>query len=70
MDDEHVFALVETIDGADRDAVGVLAADAGFGNGEGHWLPGPVVFSPVGSNHPEKLAETATRVGQLVASPI
>ena len=30
MDDEHVFALVEAIDGADLDAIHQLALDAGF----------------------------------------
>jgi len=30
MDDEHVFALVEAIDGADLDVIHQLAPDAGF----------------------------------------
>jgi hypothetical protein len=36
VDDEHVRTFVEAIDGADLDAVGVLALDTGFGNDEGH----------------------------------
>src|SRR5690242_15784803 len=36
MNDEHVLALVEAIDGADFDAIHVLALDAGFGDDVGH----------------------------------
>src|SRR5262245_46396275 len=36
MDDEHVVALVEAVDGADLDAVHVLALDAVFGDDVGH----------------------------------
>src|SRR3954452_12317529 len=38
IDDEHVLALVEAIDGADLDAVHIFAADAGIGDDVGHWL--------------------------------
>jgi hypothetical protein len=36
MDDEHVLALVETVDRADLDAVQVFALDAGFDDDVGH----------------------------------
>src|SRR5215469_18762921 len=36
MDDQHVLALVETIHGANLDAVHVFALDAGFGHDIGH----------------------------------
>src|ERR1051326_3383098 len=36
MDDEHVVALVEAVDGADLDAVHVLALDAVFGDDVSH----------------------------------
>jgi hypothetical protein len=36
MDHQHVLALVEAIDGADLDAIGVLALDAGFGDDVSH----------------------------------
>ena len=36
MDHEHVLALVEAVDGADLDAVHVLALDAGFVDDVGH----------------------------------
>src|SRR5262249_20587518 len=36
MNDEHVLALVEAIDGADRDAIHVLAADAIVVDDVGH----------------------------------
>src|SRR6202020_1028116 len=36
MDDQHVFALVKAIDGADLDAVGVFAFDAGFSDDVSH----------------------------------
>jgi hypothetical protein len=36
MDDQHVLALVKAIHGADFDAVGIFAFDAGFGDDVGH----------------------------------
>jgi hypothetical protein len=36
MDDEHILTLVETIDGADLDAVGVFALDALVVDDVGH----------------------------------
>ena len=36
VDDEHVLALVEAIDRADLDAIGVFALDAGFIDDVGH----------------------------------
>src|SRR5205085_6048591 len=36
VDDEHVLALVEAVDGADLDAVHIFAADAGIGDDVGH----------------------------------
>src|SRR3954451_12409722 len=36
VDDEHVVALVETVDRADLDAIHVLAPDAGLGDYVGH----------------------------------
>ena len=36
IDDEHVLALVEAVDRADLDAVGVLALDAVIGDDIGH----------------------------------
>ncbi|GCC47638.1 hypothetical protein chiPu_0031496, partial [Chiloscyllium punctatum] len=36
MDDQHVLALVEAIDGADLDAVGIFTLDAGFSDDVGH----------------------------------
>src|SRR5689334_25001574 len=41
LDDEHVLALVEAVDGADLDAVHVLAADARFGDDVSHPVLGP-----------------------------
>jgi hypothetical protein len=36
MDIEHRLALVETLDWADHDAIGVFAVIAGLGNNVGH----------------------------------
>jgi hypothetical protein len=36
MDDEHVLAFVEAVDGADLDAIHVLALDAILGDDIGH----------------------------------
>jgi hypothetical protein len=36
MDDEHVLAFIEAVDGADLDAVHVLALDAVFGDDVSH----------------------------------
>jgi hypothetical protein len=36
MDHQHVLALVEAIDGADLNAIGVFAFDAGFIDDVGH----------------------------------
>ena len=36
MDYQHVFALVEAIDGADLHAIHILAADTGFGDYVSH----------------------------------
>lgn len=36
FDDEHVWAFVKAVDGADFDAIGVFAFDAGFGDDKGH----------------------------------
>jgi hypothetical protein len=36
VDDQHVLAFVEAVDGANLDAIHVFAADAGFGNDIGH----------------------------------
>ena len=36
MDVEHRLAFVEALDGADDNAVGVLAVEAGFGNDVSH----------------------------------
>jgi hypothetical protein len=36
VDDEHVDTLVEAIDGAYRDALGVFAFDASFSDGVSH----------------------------------
>ena len=36
MDDEHVLALVEAVDGADLNAIGILAFDAGFSDDVSH----------------------------------
>jgi hypothetical protein len=36
MDDQHVLALVEAVHGADLDAVGIFALDAGFSDDVGH----------------------------------
>ena len=38
IDDEEIRALAKAVDRADVDAVGVLAADAGFGDDVGHGL--------------------------------
>ena len=38
VDDQHVFALVEAVDGADFDAIGVAAFDAFSGDDEGHFV--------------------------------
>jgi hypothetical protein len=38
VDVKHLLPLVETVAGADGDAVGVLAADARFGHDERHEL--------------------------------
>src|SRR4051812_44863805 len=45
VDDQHHFALVEAIDGADLDAVHVLAFDAGVGDDVGHWSAAPLAAS-------------------------
>jgi len=45
MDDEHVLALVEAVDGADLDAVHVLAFDAGFSDDVRHGALRPVSLS-------------------------
>ena len=36
MDDQHVFTLVEAVHGADFDAVGIFAFDAGFSDDVSH----------------------------------
>jgi hypothetical protein len=36
VDDQHVFALVEAIDGADLDAISIFALDAVFSDDVGH----------------------------------
>jgi hypothetical protein len=36
MDDQHVLALVEAVDGADFNAVGIFAFDAGFSDDVSH----------------------------------
>src|SRR3954468_19266056 len=36
MDDQHVLALVEAVDGADLNAVGIFAFDAGFSDDVSH----------------------------------
>jgi hypothetical protein len=36
MDDEHVLALIEAVDGADLDAIHVLALDAVVRDDVGH----------------------------------
>jgi hypothetical protein len=36
MDHQHVLALVEAIDGADLNAIGVFAFDAGFSDDVSH----------------------------------
>jgi glycine cleavage system protein P-like pyridoxal-binding family len=36
MDHQHVLALVEAVDGADLNAIGVFAFDAGFGDDVSH----------------------------------
>ena len=36
VDDQHVFTLVETVHGADFDAVGIFAFDAGFSDDVSH----------------------------------
>jgi hypothetical protein len=36
MDHQHVLALVKAIDGADLNAVGIFAFDAGFGDDVSH----------------------------------
>jgi hypothetical protein len=41
MDDEHVLALVETIDGAHFDAVHELASDTALGDDVGHTVLRP-----------------------------
>src|SRR5690606_30422107 len=46
VDNQHVLALVETIHGADFHAIGVFAADAGFGHDIGHGR----LFNPPSSN--------------------
>ena len=39
MDDQHVLALVEAVDGADFNAIGIFAFDAGFSDDVSHpWL--------------------------------
>ena len=42
VDDQHVFALVEAIDGAHFHAIHIFALDAVFGDDVGH--DGPLVF--------------------------
>ena len=41
MDDEHVLALIEAVDGANFDAVGVFALNAVVGDDIGHLAGGP-----------------------------
>src|SRR4029453_6688736 len=41
IDDQEVRPFAEAIDRADVDAVGILAADAGFGDDVSHWLRRP-----------------------------
>jgi hypothetical protein len=36
MDDQHVFALVEAVHGANFNAIGIFAFDAGFGDDVSH----------------------------------
>jgi hypothetical protein len=36
MDDQHVLALVEAVDGADFNAVGIFAFDTGFSDDVSH----------------------------------
>jgi hypothetical protein len=36
MDDEHVLAFIEAVDGTDLDAIHVFATDAGAGDCKGH----------------------------------
>jgi hypothetical protein len=36
MDHQHVLALVEAVDGADLNAIGILAFDAGFSDDVSH----------------------------------
>src|SRR3546814_9830387 len=41
IDDEHILALIETVDGAHLDAVHIFAPDAGIGDDIGHGLSAP-----------------------------
>src|SRR3546814_13837279 len=41
VDDEHILALIETVDGAHLDAVHIFAPDAGNGDDIGHGLSAP-----------------------------
>ncbi len=36
IDDEHILAFIEAIDGANLDAIHIFAKDAGIGNDVGH----------------------------------
>ena len=47
MDDEHVFALVETIDGAHLDAIHVLTFDTVFIDDVGHRILRKPAFRPI-----------------------
>jgi hypothetical protein len=52
VDIEHLLALVEALHGAHHHAIGVLAAEAGFGNDMSHGLFSPfgVIGNPFGVN--------------------
>ena len=66
IDDEEIGTLAEAIDGADIDAIGVLAADASFGDDIGHAeasgaqrvdfsKSGPILVLATGSHWPRGL---------------
>jgi hypothetical protein len=61
MNDQHVFALVEAINGTDVHAVRVLALDAAFRDNEGHDCFGPKVNCRM---PPPKAAPTAAMAVQ------
>ncbi len=46
VDDEHVGAFAEAVHGADINAVGVFAFDAGFSNDVGHGVAGIIGVNP------------------------